>query len=104
MQFLFDSQGRHVANEVSGRLHSPAGKNVGHFESAAGVFVDLDGRYLGEVVRANRLMENRKSPHREAAFCVYGDYGDAGNFGSPGPKGSVGKVAGHADVPAARLQ
>lgn len=51
MQYLFDSRGRHVANEVNGHLHSPAGKNVGHFEAAAGVFIDLDGRYLGEVVR-----------------------------------------------------
>jgi hypothetical protein len=29
MQFLFDSRGRHIANEVSGRLHTPAG--VGRF-------------------------------------------------------------------------
>ena len=104
MQFLFDSRGRHVANEVNGHLHSPAGKNIGHFLATLGVFIDLEGRYLGEVVRANRLMANRRSPHREAAFCVHGDYGDAGNYGSPRSLRSVGKVAGHDDVPADRLE
>jgi hypothetical protein len=104
MQFLFDSRGRHVANEVNGRLHSPTGKNVGHLLTKLGVFVDLEGRYLGEVVQANRLMENRRSPHKATAFCCNGDYGDAGNYGSPGSPGSVGKVAGHTDVKADRLQ
>ena len=104
MQFLFDSRGRHVANEVNGRLHSPTGKNVGHLLSTLGVFVDLEGHYLGEVVQANRLMENRKSPHKATAFSCNGDYGDAGNYGSPGSPGSLGKVAGHTDVKADRLQ
>jgi hypothetical protein len=104
MQYLFDSKGRHVANEVNGHLHSPAGKNVGHFVAKLGVFIDLTGRYLGEVVHANRLMENRRSPHKAEAFSVYGDYGNAGNFGSPSSPGSVGRVAGHADVRADRLE
>jgi hypothetical protein len=104
MRFLFDSRGRHVANEVDGHLHSPTGKNIGHLLTKLGVFVDLEGRYLGEIVRANRLMENNKSPHRETAFSVNGDYGHAGNYGSPGSPGSVGRVAGHADVKPDRLQ
>jgi hypothetical protein len=104
MQFLFDSRGNHVANEVNGRLHSPAGKNVGHLMAKLGVFVDLGGRYLGEVVRANRLMENHRSPHKETAFSCNGDYGNAGNYGSPASPGKVGKVAGHGDVEVDRLQ
>jgi hypothetical protein len=104
MRFLFDSRGRHVANEVNGRLHSPAGKNVGHLLPMLGVFIDLEGRYLGEVVEANRLMANRRSPHKATAFSCHGDYGDAGNYGSPGSPGSVGRVAGHMDVPAGRLE
>ena len=104
MQFLFDSHGHHVANEVSGRLHTPAGKHLGHFVAQLGVFIDLDGHYLGEVVRGNRLMAKRRSPHQTADFCVYGDYGTSGSFGSPRSPGSVGTVAGHADVAADRLQ
>ena len=103
MRYLFDSRGRHIANEVNGRLHSPTGRNVGHLMAKLGVFVDLQGRYLGEVVRSNRLMENHRSPHRETAFSCNGDYGDAGNYGCPGSPGSVGKVAGHCDVEADRL-
>jgi len=104
MRFLFDSRGRHVANEVNGRLHSPAGRNVGHFLATAGVFVDLEGHYLGEVVRSNRLMENHRSPHKKTAFSCQGDYGDAGNYGCAGAQKSVGQVPGHRDVKADRLQ
>jgi hypothetical protein len=104
MQFLFDSRGRHIANEVSGRLHTPAGKHFGHFMAQLGVFIDLDGHYLGEIVRKNRLMVNRRSPHKTSDFCVYGDYGTAGSFGTPSSPGGVGAVAGHADVAADRLQ
>jgi hypothetical protein len=104
MQFLFDSQGMHVANEVNGRLHSPTGKNIGHLLPSLGVFVDLQGRYLGEVVRANRLMENLRSPHKATAFSCNGDYGDGGNYGSPRSPGSVGKVAGHSDIETDRLR
>lgn len=104
MQFLFDSRGRHIANEVSGRLHTPAGKHLGHFMAQLGIFVDLDGHYLGEVVRANRLMVNRRSPHRAADFCIYGDYGTAGSFGTPSSQQRVGAVAGHTDVAADRLE
>jgi hypothetical protein len=104
MRFLFDSRGQHVANEVSGRLHTPSGRHVGHFMEKLGIFVDLDGHYLGEIVRANRLMVNRRSPHKESDFCCYGDYGSAGNFGTPASPGRVGSVAGHADVAADRLE
>ena len=104
MQFLFDSRGRHIANEVSGRLHAPAGQHVGHFMATLGVFVDLQGHYLGEIVRANRLMVKSRSPHRTADFCVYGDYGTAGSFGTPTSPGKVGAIAGHADVPVDRLE
>jgi hypothetical protein len=104
MQFLFDSRGNHVANEVDGRLYSPKGKNIGHRLPALGVFVYLQGRYLGEVVRANRLMENERSPHKATAFSCNGDYGDGGNYGCPRSPGSVGRVAGHSDIEAGRLQ
>jgi hypothetical protein len=104
VQFLFDSQGRHIANEVSGRLHTPVGKHIGHFMAPLGIFVDLNGHYLGEVVRANRLMSDRRSPHRAADFCVFGDYGTAGSFGTPLSPGSIGAVAGLTDVAVDRLQ
>ncbi len=30
MKYLFDIQGRHIANLVNGQLHAPTGENIGH--------------------------------------------------------------------------
>jgi hypothetical protein len=50
MKYLFDSTGRHVANLVNGQLHAPTGENIGHFLPDHGIFIDISGRYLGEIV------------------------------------------------------
>lgn len=31
MKFLFNRKGEHIANFVNGQLHSPPGRNVGHY-------------------------------------------------------------------------
>lgn len=101
--FLFNSRGEHIANEVNGQLHSPSGTNIGHLLSQHGVFIDMQGRYLGEIVQGNRLLCNRHSPHRSLNYGVYGNYGNCGNYGNPGNYGSIGMVAGYDDIPPSRL-
>ena len=103
MRLLFDSRGRYIASEDAGRLHSPAGANIGHYLSREGIFIDQRGRYLGEVALGNRLMYNTRSPHRRVGFAVLGAYGSSGRFGDPGNAGRVGPVAGYRDVPPERL-
>lgn len=64
MQRLFSSTGKHIANFVSGQLHAPTGQNIGHYLEQQQIFIDMMGRYLGEIVQENRLMFNRQSPYR----------------------------------------
>lgn len=103
MRFLFDSHGSHIANEINGHLHTPSGSNIGHYLPHLSIFIDINGRYLGEIVHENRLMLNRSSPYRSTNFGVHGNAGNAGNYGHPGHAGSVGCIAGYDDIPSDRL-
>ena len=103
MTFLFNSLGDHIANEVDGHLHSPTGENIGHFLSQFGIFIDMKGDYLGEIVQGNRLMYRHHSPHRSVNYGVYGDYGNCGNHGNPGNHGSIGMIPDYEDVLPSRL-
>jgi len=98
MQYLFDSQGRHIANLVNNQLHAPTGENIGHFLAEYGIFIDMSGRYLGQIVHNDRLMNNQMSPHRSVNFGAYGNYGNAGNYGNPGNHGNIGIVSGYSDI------
>lgn len=104
MQYLFDSQGRNIANFVNGQLHAPTGQNIGHYLQGQSIFIDMRGRYLGEIVFKNRLMYRQSSPHRSVNYGNYGNYGNVGNYGNPGNYGSIGRPAGFADVPRERLE
>ncbi|TCM68068.1 hypothetical protein EC844_10650 [Acinetobacter calcoaceticus] len=103
MQFLFNSKGQHVANLVNHQLHSPDGHNIGHLSVQEGVFIDLNGRYLGEIVLNNRLLYNSISPFKTSSFAVKGNYGNAGSFGNPGSFGSIGMLGGYQDIEAGWL-
>jgi hypothetical protein len=94
MEYPFNSRGKHIANLVGKQLHAPTGENIGHYLFDQGFFIDMSGRYLGEIVHGNRLMLNRASPHRSTNFGAYG------NYGSPGNHGSIGTVGGYDDVEA----
>jgi hypothetical protein len=50
MKYLFNSKGQHIANLVGDQLHDPSGKNIGHYLSDQGFFIDISGRYMGELV------------------------------------------------------
>jgi hypothetical protein len=100
VDYLFDSRGRHVANRVGDQLHAPTGRNVGHWRDEEEIFIDMQGRYLGEIVQTDRLMYRSAAPYRSVNFGNYGNYGNAGNYGNPGNHGSVGSQPGFVDVDA----
>jgi hypothetical protein len=75
VQYLFNSRGQHIANFVSGQLHAPTGQNVGHYLGSQSIFIDMQGRYLGEIVSENRLMYRRNSPHPSVNYGSYGNMG-----------------------------
>ena len=102
MQFLFDSDGKNVANEQMGHLYSPAGRNIGHYLNTHGIFIDQKGRYLGQIVLGNRLMADPHSPYQATKFAVPGDYGTCGNLGKPDPARDVAPVNGYEDISARR--
>lgn len=99
MQFLFNSKGQHIANFVNGQLHSTTGNNIGHFLAQQGIFIDMSGRYLGEIVQNNRLMYNKYSGLRSINYGSYGNYGNVGNYGNPGNMGNIGSIHGFEDIP-----
>ena len=99
MERLFDSKGKHIANFAGGKLHSPRGSNIGHFLDGQRIFIDMRGRYLGEIVNGNRLLYRVNSPHRSINYGKYGNYGNIGNHGNPGRIGSIGRIAGYEDIP-----
>lgn len=98
MDFLFDSRGKHIANRVGDQLHAPRGLNIGHWMENDAIFIDMNGRYLGEIVHGDRLMYAKQSPYRSTHYGNYGNYGNAGNYGNPGNAGSVGSVSGFVDI------
>jgi hypothetical protein len=104
MEYLFNSKGQHIANFVNGHLHSPQGQNIGHFLEREGIFIDMRGRYLGEIVQGNRLMRSRNSVHRSVNYGSYGNIGSVGSYGSPGNYGSIGTISGFEDVVAEWLK
>lgn len=98
MEYLFNSNGKHIANFVNGQLHSTRGENIGHYLEQYEIFIDMNGRYLGEIVYKDRLMYNQSSQHEYLNYGNYGDYGNVGDYGDPGNYGSIGIVPGYIDI------
>ena len=65
---LYNSDGQHIANLDSSQLYSVSGRHVGAYIDDAGIFIDLHGRYLGEIVQNDRLLEDPDSHFRERTF------------------------------------
>jgi len=97
MKDLHDSNGKHIANIVNGQLHDVHGKNIGHYLENEHVFIDMHGKYLGEIVDGNRLLYCNTSSYRHTNFGVYGNYGNVGNYGNYGNIGRC-SYAGYVDV------
>lgn len=98
MQYLFNSKGTHIANFVNDQLYAPFGENIGHYMKNNGIFIDMRGKYLGEIVLNDRLMYNTHSPYHSISYGVYGNYGNIGNYGNPGNRGEIGAIGGYRDV------
>lgn len=94
MQYLFNSHGDHIANFVNGHLHAPSGQNIGHYLEKERIFIDMDGHYLGEIIRNDRLMRKISSPYKMITYGEYGTHSNVGNYGNPGNHSSVGSVSG----------
>ena len=71
--------------------------------SRAEIFVDGQGRYLGEVVASDRLMHNKYSPHLFGYFGHFGYYGNVGRYSEPGKMGMIGLPMGFVDIDVTRL-
>ena len=76
MNYLYNSKGEHVATLVNGQLHSPHGKNIGHYIKDHKIFIDMHGHYMGELIHQNRLVYNRHSAYKSDNYGNYGYFGD----------------------------
>lgn len=107
MKHLHSSRGPHIANLVNSQLHSTSGSNIGHYLEQQGIFIDMYGRYLGEILYDNRLVYSRNSPYRNMSFGSYGNYGNVGNYGNygnhGGNHGAIGLPSGYQDIEPSRL-
>jgi hypothetical protein len=103
IKHLYDSRGHHIANLLNDQLHSPRGHNIGHHLKPQNIFIDMRGRYLGEIVNGDRLLANGQSPHKHANYGNYGNYGNIGNYGNPGMIGSMSLPLGYQDIDPSQL-
>lgn len=94
---LHDSHGKHIANFVSGQLYDVQGRNIGHYLDNEGIFIDMRGYYLGEIVDKRRLLYNNNSAYKSICYGVYENYGNIGNYGNYGNIGTC-FYAGYSDV------
>lgn len=99
MKYLFNSRGEQISNLVGEHLHAPTGENIGHYLSDQGIFIDMSGRYLGEIVCDNRLMFNNACPFGSMNFGNFGNYGNIGKYGNPGNYGRLNWSDGKAEIP-----
>lgn len=104
MEYLFNSQGQHIANQVGDQLHAPSGENIGHWLEKENIFIDMQGNYLGEIIQGNRLMHNTQSPHLDFNFGTRGDFGNAGTYRDPGRYPDIGTFEFWEDVDPDRLK
>ncbi len=68
MKYLYNSWGQHIATENNDLLYSPSGRIIGRFLGECGIFVNLEGKYLGEILCLNRLVYDRNSKYLQNSF------------------------------------
>lgn len=104
MKFLFDYKGNHIANVVNGELHGTTGKNIGHLMRYYNFFIDMKGKYLGEIIYKNRFLFNKNIACQSINFGVYGNLGNVGNYCNPGNYGSIETISGYSDIEIEKLK
>jgi hypothetical protein len=103
MRCLFDSNGRHIANLVEDQLFTAAGIHAGHWLEHREIFIDVDGRYLGELFHEDRLLYDERSRDRDAVYGDHGDGRDAAGTGSLEGRSRILMPSGCADIVSGRL-
>lgn len=98
MERLFNSKGQHIANFQDDKIYLPQGNHIGYYLKDLEIFVDLHGKYIGEICDKNRLFFKMTSPYRTTNFGVRGSSGNIGNYGNPGNYGPFAIPAGYKDV------
>jgi hypothetical protein len=98
MRFLFNSDGRCIAIENGQRLYALSGQNIGCPVAGREIFVDLDGRYLGEILGTNHLMWRKDSPHQQVNYGANIEFGGIGNFSNPPQMEKIKLPPGFSDI------
>jgi hypothetical protein len=98
MKYLFDSNGGHIANELDKQLYTDKGKHVGLFLIDYNIFVDLQGKYLAEIVYENHLLHNLDSLCKTFNFGNHIKCRDIGYLGTPCFQGRIIKKSNYIDV------
>ena len=78
MTHLFNSRGQHILNEHDGYLSLPNGRIVGRYIERYGFFVDLNGRYVGEILCINRIVCDPNSRYRNTVLTTVKSGGNVG--------------------------
>lgn len=104
MKFLFDYKWNHIANVVNGELHGTTGKNIGHLMRYYNFFIDMKGKYLGEIIYKNRIIFNKNIACQSINFGVYGNLGNVGNYCNPVNYGSIETISGYSDIEFEKLK
>ena len=104
MDVYFNSRGHHIATLVNRQLYNRRGHNIGQYLPQYGVFIDRQGRYLGEIVQHDRLLYNLVSPHCTAHFGTQQrSAGRIGSVGDVGRREPIARVRGYMDLTPAHL-
>ncbi|MFQ3871525.1 hypothetical protein ABLV94_13150 [Staphylococcus sp. Mo2-7] len=103
MKYLFDSKGNHIANVINDNLFSVKGINIGHCVTDLNIFIDIYGKYIGEIIYEDRLMYNKSSPFKNKKFGIYGETSNGGIYGIPRGRHSIGNITGYTDTNLERL-
>ena len=104
MDVFFNSRGHHIATLVNRQLYNRGGQNIGQYLPQYGVFIDRQGRYLGEIVQLDRLMYNLLSPHCTAYFGDQQPYvGQIEPVGDVGWREPIDRARGYMDLTRSHL-
>lgn len=103
MTHLFNSRGQHILNEHGGYLSLPSGQVVGRYVEQYGVFVDLTGRYIGEILCMNRIVCDSNSRYRDTVLAAANSGGNVGAHPCPGNDSPIPLPPGLEDIDLGQL-
>jgi hypothetical protein len=96
--YLYNCLGDDIAYRNNNRLYNLNGYNIGYYLNGMNFFIDLNGRYLGEIVLNNRLLFRIDNPYKGIDYGAIGDSGNIGKLGTIGNIGGIGEIPGFRDI------